>query len=442
MSNSQASSEHEIQTFLRVQAKLDHLREGMPVKIKGPLNDALEKLSCFPFVSLPLDSDSIEFSIAGQVAGTLQTPNVDLIMQKSTPSSFGKGEKTVTDEAYRRGREIPAADIQFGGYSPFVGHIGETVSAAMFVGRSAELKLYKLAVYTDGGHFDWHMDSTHSDEHHATVLLALNTSWEGGDLVLRRNGVETRADMKPTVAQDGSTVLQAVAFYTDVEHKVEPVSKGVRIVLQYDVHVVGWSKAKNGSKGEDQSSGSMLESVESLYDQRQYYKGVGTLIGDPVSVKKIIVVIRNLLKSGVEEVAFAMQYLHRKSSILPQFLKGSDALLYQGLVKSFDVSLHPVVLQETTDYEGSYEDCCAYRFDHTVPKTGADVESDAGEVSDEDLSDSMEQDHKSTVFYVPNTSAIKQISSNEYIEHTGNEAQPGEHKYFGGGMFVRKRKSA
>ena len=54
----------------------------------------------------------------------------------------------------------------------------------------------------------------------------------------------------------------------------------------------------------------------------------------------------------------------------------------------------------------------------------------------------MEQDHKSTVFYVPNTSAIKQISSNEYIEHTGNEAQPGEHKYFGGGMFVRKRKSA
>jgi hypothetical protein len=110
------------------------------------------------------------------------------------------------------------------------------------------------------------------------------------------------------------------------------------------------------------------------------------------------------------------------------------------MVKSFNVSLHPVVLQETTNYEGSYEDCYAYCFDHTVPKAGADIEeSNAG--SDEDLSDSMEQDRKSTVFYIPDTSAIKQISSKEYIEHMGNEAQPGEHKYFGSGMFVRERKS-
>jgi hypothetical protein len=36
-----------------------------------------------------------------------------------------------------------------------------------------------------------------SDNHHATALVALNTSWVGGDLILRRNGVETRMGLKP-----------------------------------------------------------------------------------------------------------------------------------------------------------------------------------------------------------------------------------------------------
>jgi len=39
-------------------------------------------------------------------------------------------------------------------------------------------------------------------------------------------------------------------------------------------------------------------------------------------------------------------------------------------------------------------------------------------------------------------SAIQQISYQSYIEYTGNEAQWGEMKYFGGGMFVRQREVA
>ncbi|KIK34124.1 hypothetical protein CY34DRAFT_68126, partial [Suillus luteus UH-Slu-Lm8-n1] len=75
---------------------------------------------------------------------------------------------------------------------------------------------YKLAIYGEGGHFDWHRDSTHSDAHHGTVLVSLNTEWEGGNLLLRHQG--------PVV----------VAFYTDTEHKVMPVTKGTRLMLQYD----------------------------------------------------------------------------------------------------------------------------------------------------------------------------------------------------------------
>jgi len=38
--------------------------------------------------------------------------------------------------------------------------------------------------------------------------------------------------------------------------------------------------------------------------------------------------------------------------------------------------------------------------------------------------------------------AIERISYTEYIEHIGNEAQLGETKDFGGGMFVRQKKVA
>ena len=107
----------------------------------------------------------------------------------------------------------------------------------MFPGREVNVKLYKLAIYEPGGHFDWHMDSTHSDKHHATLLLALNTSWEGGDLVLRRNGVETHVDLRPQNPAPSWIELRAVAFFTDTEHRVEPVKFGIRIVLQFDVEL-------------------------------------------------------------------------------------------------------------------------------------------------------------------------------------------------------------
>ena len=50
----QATSEHEIETFLWFQVSLDQLGGGMLVKTKGLLSEALGKLSYFPFLSLSL----------------------------------------------------------------------------------------------------------------------------------------------------------------------------------------------------------------------------------------------------------------------------------------------------------------------------------------------------------------------------------------------------
>ena len=453
-----AFSEHELLTFKRVQKELKKIKGGMTVESEGPLAEALGQLGCFPYAKVPCDFD-YEFSVAGKPAGTFEKPDVDLILQESTVSSFGKGETTVLDPTYRNGKEIPARNMDISKHDYFCRTSEDEISAAMFIGKTVTLKLYKLAVYEEGGHFDWHMDSTHSDQHHATLLLALNTLWEGGDLKLRRNGVETVVDMHPKAAVGDEDInLQAVAFYTDTEHKVEPVTKGIRIVLQYDVEVIGWrGNAKSFGKGKDEYQ--LFNDVERISRKRKrYQKSSDSLTADNETVKKVTDIITGLLADGEEEVAFAMQYLYRKSSILPEFLKGADAQLHEALVSSFDVTLGPVVLQSRTDYEGTFKSCVAIPWDQEGTKSDPTVESnsksendepfDSGSEDDEDdpyysyYSESKHEPKKGLKFHLPLISAIRKISYQEYLEYTGNEAQLGDKKYFGGGMFVRQKKVA
>jgi hypothetical protein len=480
-----AISEHEVLTFLRVQSALEKIRSGMTVTSTGPLAGALGQLGCFPYVKVPCDSFDLdcELSIGGKPAGTFEKPDIDLILQESTASSFGKGQTTVLDPTYRHGKEIPSQKMAITTkqtYRCFSGTSEDEISAAMFVGKTVKLKFYKLAVYEEGGHFDWHMDSTHSDHHHATFLLALNTSWEGGDLKLRRNGVETLVDMHPKPDRDEGIILQGAAFYTDTEHKVEPVTKGIRIVLQYDVEVVGWAaEPALGVKGKDDNDdgdGDEVEEVEEVEEEdrvdlldnvedfsrkrRRYQESSGSPTADNAVVTKVTNIIAGLLADGEDEVAFAMQHLYRKSSILPEFLKGADAQLYRALVNSFDVTLRPVVLQSCSDYEGVPEECIAITWNQRETDPGTegdanveskskpeDAESDAeyeAEPEDDEagIGSKTTSKRKKVPFHLPLLSAIQQISYQSYIEHTGNEAQPEEKRYFGGGMFVRQKSVA
>src|ERR1700691_5546456 len=105
MSQSQDVPKHEIQTYLRVSEALSYLECGIPIKINTTLTKALDAMSCMPVVQFPTEMAQCALSIEGTSAGTLDKPEVELLLQKSTLSSFGQGEKTVTDPAYRSGQE-------------------------------------------------------------------------------------------------------------------------------------------------------------------------------------------------------------------------------------------------------------------------------------------------------------------------------------------------
>ncbi|KAE9398904.1 hypothetical protein BT96DRAFT_994469 [Gymnopus androsaceus JB14] len=254
----------------------------------------------------------------------LSKPQVDNILEvaKENQSKFGRGEETVLDLEYRNGFEIEAKDMDTSGFK------------GNKWGPKMEDKIKELAVYQKDGHFDWHRDTTHGDNHHGTVLVSLNTSWKGGELCLRHRGV--------------------VAFYTDVEHKVKPVTKGARIVLQYDVYLPENAvKDADGDEsdpdadedqydddGDDDDSeydeyGDRVDSFSKVNTARlQKYKfelpNMATENED--ALDRLIQALESVLSNPrTKEVGFPLRHLYRQQSILPQYLKGVDALVYQRL---------------------------------------------------------------------------------------------------------------
>jgi hypothetical protein len=456
----QPLAEHGVLHYIRIQEKLDHLEQkpswidpvdfgAIPMAINTKLSRALDDMSCISFIQFPFDLGSGEgcvLTIGDVPAGDMKHPDVDVILQKSAPSAFGRGEETVLDPSYRSGHEIPAADIGLKA-DGLMKSLQKSMNTIMFPRRTIELKLYKLAMYQTGGHFDWHMDSTHSDMHHGTLLVALNTAWEGGDLLLRRNGVETRVDLRPQVAPEypeDKPDLQAVAFFTDTEHRVEPVKDGVRIVLQYDIEIVKQEgnevekekdEESDGTDDEDEDNDEpWMDKIVSDYSSRMEAQAVVEATADKAAVEKVLKIIRELHREGAETVAFALQYLYRQASISAEYLKGSDAVLHDALMASgdFEVYLHPVVHREVSNWDGEMDGHYAYRFDDIEEETFPEPPS--GQPPKK-----KQKKTNSTAFHIPKLSAIQQISAQEYIEHTGNEAMPAEYRYFGGGMFVRPK---
>ncbi|KAK0436169.1 hypothetical protein EV421DRAFT_1739817 [Armillaria borealis] len=458
MSTSQ-EPEHPIVTYLGLKEHLYELtiqHKGLHVKRDTPVTQALDNVISYPFVSFNLPPYLSEYSFMGPNEtsfGTLDSPNIDAIRSQSLPSSFGRGDQTVTDPTYRNGREVRGENLKWPD-SPrdaaacrrLALELTNVLEATLFVGKQVEILLYKLALYDKGGHFDWHRDSTHGDNHHATILVALNTSWEGGSLLLRHNGQEMTVDMHPKVTSithpetpesesqlsesepDTQTSLRAAAFYTDVEHKVEPVTEGVRLILQYDVfvsHEEGDPHEFDDYSNLDKVSGKsrLHHSSENVYDH-ELQAPCGSSNED--SVSSLVDAIREIIASGTEEVGFPLRHLYRQASIRKEYLKGADAIIYAKLTQVFDVSLVPMILEEISiDGDWTGEEMAVYKaLEHRA--VGGHTRKKA---------------RSSTEFHLNLVSDVMEISSEEYIEHTGNEAQEAECRYFGGGMFLREKRS-
>ena len=145
-------------------------------------------------------------------------------------ASFGYGGETVTDKAYRDALKLEP-DCFRSDFELESTCILSTIAKVMSARSSHSFiraELYKLNMYSTGGHFKAHVDTPRSTEMFGSLVVCLPSQFTGGALVTRH---QLTFDWS---SSPGSA--QWASFFSDVEHEVLPVTSGHRVTLTYNLY--------------------------------------------------------------------------------------------------------------------------------------------------------------------------------------------------------------
>jgi 2OG-Fe(II) oxygenase superfamily len=169
----------------------------------------------------------------GPVALPLLPAQADQLATVAEPAAYGRGAETLIDPAVRRCRQIGPDRVSLGGrhWARTLESIVARVAEGLGVDGPVSAEFYKLLLYTEGDFFVGHRDTEKAPGMFATLVMALPSSFAGGELVVRHKGREVRLDLR---ADDPAEVAFA-AFYADCVHEVLPVTQGCRLILVYNL---------------------------------------------------------------------------------------------------------------------------------------------------------------------------------------------------------------
>lgn len=183
---------------------------------------------------LPSLVPGLEVSGVGTIALPLDKRQAAALKKQARQAPYGKGTETVVDTKVRRVWEIDAESITFANPA-WAGVVQEAVAAIeaeLGLGKQAlQAHLYKLLLYEAGGFFLPHRDGEKLDRMVATLVIALPSPHEGGELIVRHEGQSETIDF----GSKSRFQTQFAAFYADCEHEVRPVTEGFRLALTYNL---------------------------------------------------------------------------------------------------------------------------------------------------------------------------------------------------------------
>ena len=102
---------------------------------------------------------------------------------------------------------------------------------------------FQFTKYNVNSHFDWHNDSSSHGYRFCTIVVQLNDDYEGGELLYKKNNNNFKYEHENIVEFERG-LGNLYIFNSSLQHKVNPVIKGVRYSL------VNWLnlKPKNNNK--------------------------------------------------------------------------------------------------------------------------------------------------------------------------------------------------
>ena len=198
---------------------------------------------------------------------------------------------------------------------------------------SIQAELYKLNIYSGpGGHFKVHVDTPQSSQMFGSLVVCLPTQFSGGALVTRHQGREVRFDWSSSPQKPMQKVSWA-AFFSDVEHKVLPVTDGYRLTLTYNLYC--------GDKLQDMTPTANITNSP-------FYHELHAAVSNP-----------HFLRDG-GVLGFSCQHDYMFEDLnhteeLPRLLKGADSIVYMaGMSLGLPVIVKPVTNHLESEEEKPY----------------------------------------------------------------------------------------
>lgn len=156
-------------------------------------------------------------------------------------ATFGRGNTDVLDPSYRSALVLHANKLSIMPWSaidPHASGILASIKRTLFNEDQLERKtivacLDKLNVYKQGDFFKNHVDTPKSKDMFGTLVVNLPSDYVGGQLVIRAQELSDGKDARREHSCDWGKDRDIgwVAFFSDCEHEVLPVTSGYRFVF-------------------------------------------------------------------------------------------------------------------------------------------------------------------------------------------------------------------
>jgi hypothetical protein len=261
---------------------------------------------------------------------------LEQLTQACEPASFGRKQDQVLDETYRKAVKMDSgcfASI----LDPFHTDLIKIVRGYLLEGpkskRDIKVELYKLNIYGKylifvrphllpffcpgkGSFFKPHVDTPRSKKMFGSLVVVFPTPHEGGALFLRHHGHEWIFDSGQALAAADRPTIGYVAFFSDIEHEVAPVTSGNRITLTYNLYF------DDGDGPVFENDAASEHFIPPQLPRQGFSEAFKALLENP-----------EFMADG-GTLAFGLRHVYpidKSLSHVCDVLKGSDAVVYQGM---------------------------------------------------------------------------------------------------------------
>ena len=332
-------------------------------------------------------------------------PNLDVLFEEAKLASFGGG----------KGLQIKRTELCISGVECLIPPDIQKLAPYQY---RLEPKLHKMDIYTPGGHFGIHENAPHEENHLATCLITLPLKCKGGDLTLIDHKEEKSF---PLNCKEGK--FNWVAFYSDVQYRIEPLISGLKMVLQFNL----CSKPDHIQKINEEKHMSY-----DVWTSKKRETGEESRIFSKLSTE----LKQKLQHNPNQSFALVLKHQYTLNNLKPELLKNVDQELWKHLEKFFEISLTPVLIQQKGDVY-CYSKFIAKPFDRMIiegrkrdeslGKSKREEETEATEeaANKEDEEEDVPhrgKEHQTWVIRGPKTTELFRMGQNNTIRGHGIES--------------------